>query len=56
MACVNEQEEVHDYEEICKSNVGEVAKCLKAKCKEELYEDAITSYKASCKEANFNVG
>jgi len=55
LACVNEQPEVHNYEEICKANVADMASCLKSKCKEDFYDDAVTNYKASCKEANFNV-
>ncbi|RPB28560.1 hypothetical protein L211DRAFT_833530 [Terfezia boudieri ATCC MYA-4762] len=55
LACVNEQEEVYNYEDVCKTNVADVAACLKKVCDSAMYDDAITSYKASCKEANYNV-
>ncbi|KAF8418529.1 hypothetical protein EV426DRAFT_645273 [Tirmania nivea] len=55
LACVNEQKEVYNYEDICKSNVADVVGCLKKVCDSTMYDDAVTSYKASCKEANYNV-
>ena len=56
MACVNEQKEVYNYEDVCKANVADVVTCLKKACDPTMYDDAITNYKASCKEANYNVG
>ena len=56
MACVNEQKEIYNYEDVCKTNVADVAACLKKVCDSTVYDDAITSYKDSCKEAKFNVG
>ncbi|KAF8458868.1 hypothetical protein BGX38DRAFT_1138452 [Terfezia claveryi] len=55
LTCVNERREVYNYEDVCKTGVADVAACLKKECSSVMYDDAITSYKASCEKANYDV-
>jgi len=55
LACVNKQPNLQKYQDICKSGVKAVYTCLGTACKKEFYDDAVSSYAASCQEAGIKV-
>ncbi|KAF8474940.1 hypothetical protein BDZ91DRAFT_759038 [Kalaharituber pfeilii] len=54
LACVNEHE-VSDMKAICEEEVDTMTSCLKKACDAAVLEDAIASYKSSCKEDGIDV-
>ncbi|KAF8464484.1 hypothetical protein BDZ91DRAFT_729987 [Kalaharituber pfeilii] len=55
LACVNEHERVGDMNAICKEETTTMVSCLQRACDAAVLEDAIASYKRSCKEKGIDV-